>query len=119
MVYSAVFALAVGLAIIGQWTYSYLSKQIPELEDEPIRIRFHIAGEMATALSLILGGIGLLAGLGWARTVYLISLGMLFYTTIVSPGYFARKGAQKGDWKWVGFFAVLIVGGLASLIPIV
>lgn len=115
MAYSAIFAVVVGLGMIGQWSFSYFSKQIPELEDEPIRIGFHIAAEMATALSLIVSGIAVAAGVAWAGSAYLVSIGMLFYTAIVSPGYFA----QKGDWKWLGVFAVLIGGGLASLIPIV
>lgn len=114
MTYSAIFAIAVGLAMIGQWSLSYLSGGIPELEHEPIRIGFHIVAEMVTAMSLIVSGIALLSGVGWAGSAYLVSLGMLFYTAIVSPGYFA----QKGDWKWLGLFAVLIAGGLASLIPI-
>jgi hypothetical protein len=113
--YSAIFAVVVGLGMIGQWSLSYLSNQIPELEDEPIRIGFHLAAEIVTALSLIVSGIALMAGVGWAGSAYLVSIGMLFYTAIVSPGYFA----QKGEWKWLGIFAVLISGGLASLIPIV
>lgn len=114
MIYTGIFSLAVGLVMIGQWSYLYLSWQIPELEYEPIRIRFHIAGEMVTALVLILSGIALLSGLQWAITSYLISLGMLFYTLIVSPGYFA----QQGEWKWVGIFAVLMIAGLISLAPL-
>jgi hypothetical protein len=114
MIYSGIFSLAVGLVMIGQWSFLYLSRKIPELEHEPIRIRFHIAGEMVTALVLIVSGIALLAGLQWAITSYLISLGMLFYTLIVSPGYFA----QQGEWKWVGIFAVLMTAGLISLAPL-
>jgi hypothetical protein len=115
MLFSAGFGIAVGLVMIGQWTFSYLSRQIPELEDEPIRIGFHIVGEMVTALSLLVSGIALLAETDWATSAYLISIGMLFYTAIVSPGYFA----QKGDWQWLGIFALIIAGGLASLVPIV
>lgn len=114
MIYTAIFSLVVGLGMIGQWSLSYLSKQIPELKDEPVRIMFHIAGEMVTALVLIVSGIALLAGQPWARSAYLVSLGMLFYTVIVSPGYFA----QQGDWKWVAIFGLLFVAGIISLIPI-
>ena len=100
MVLAALFGILVGLAMIGQWTYLYLSENIPELKDEPIRIRFNMAAEIITALCLIISGIGLLAGLGWSKSLYLISMGMLFYTAIVSPGYFA----QQGDWKWLKRF---------------
>jgi hypothetical protein len=111
MFYPALFAIVVGLIMLVQWSFLYVSNQIPELENEPVRICFHIVAEVVTALSLIAGGVALLAGLDWAVQVYHVSLGMLFYTAIVSPGYFA----QKGDWKWVGIFSVLIAGGLVGL----
>ena len=113
-VYAPFYAILVGVVMIGQWSFSYLSKQIPELESEPIRITFHIVGEMITAISLVVGGIGLLMGLSWGRSLYLIAMGMLFYTVIVSPGYFA----QKGDWKWLGIFGSLIVVGLISILAV-
>lgn len=115
MLLSALFGFVVGLAMIGQWTHLYLTNHIPELKDEPIRIRFHMAAELVTALGLMISGIGLLLGLGWSKNLYLISLGMLFYTAIVSPGYFA----QNGDWKWLGMFAAIIAAGLVSLFLVI
>jgi hypothetical protein len=112
MTFASIFAIVVGLAMIIQWTMSYLSKQIPELETEPIRIWFHIAAEMVTALMLIAGGIGLLTQGPWASTLYPIAIGMLFYTAIVSPGYFA----QRGNWIWVLIFAVLILLAIVSVL---
>ncbi len=110
--FSAIFSILVGLGMIGQWISSYLSRQIPELEHEPVRIFFHLAAELATALSLITGGIALWIDMSWGRSLFLIAMGMLFYTAIVSPGYFA----QKGDWKWVGIFSSLIALGLVSIL---
>ena len=80
MAFSAIFAIIVGVAMIGQWSVSYVTKQIPELQSEPIRICFHIAGEMATAILLIVGGVGLLIVKPWAPALFLVSIGMLFYT---------------------------------------
>jgi hypothetical protein len=114
MTYPAVFSIVVGIAMIGQWLLSYQSNQIPELVSEPIRIGFHIAGEIVTALMLIAGGIGFLLETSWGLFVYLVALGMLFYTAIVSPGYFA----QKGQWLWVGFFAILIVMGIVAILQL-
>ena len=74
MVFPAVFALVVGVGMIGQWTASYLSRQIPELKTEPIRIGFHLVGEMVTAVTLIAAGIGLLIGAPWAVTVFLLGV---------------------------------------------
>ena len=36
---------------------------------------------------------------------------MLFYTSIVSPGYFA----QRGQWGWLGMFPGIIILGLVSI----
>ena len=111
MKFTAIYAILVGVGMIGQWTVSYVSKQIPELKTESIRIAFHIAAEILTALALIVSGIALWMNTPWARNLYLIGLGMLFYTSIVSPGYFA----QKGQWAWLGMFSVIIILGLVSI----
>lgn len=111
MIYPAIFALLTGLGMIRQWTISYQREQIPELESEPIRVWFHITAEMVTALTLIVSAVGLMLDPGWGRHVYLVALGMLFYTTIVSPGYFA----QQGKYGWFGIFAAVMALGLLSL----
>jgi len=111
MKFTAIYALVIGMGMIGQWTASYLTQNIPELKTEPIRIAFHIAAELLTALILIISGIALLTGTTWGKNLYLIGLGMLFYTAIVSPGYFA----QKGEWAWLGMFSAIIILGLVSL----
>ena len=111
MVFAAVFAIIVGLGMVAQWTASYRTGQIPELVDEPIRIGFHIAAEMITAVALVIAGVGLIFGQSWANSLYLVAAGMLFYTAVVSPGYFA----QKGQWTWLIVFAVLIILGLVSV----
>lgn len=114
MTFSAIFAILVGAAMIGQWTASYVTKQIPELQSEPFRIWFHIAGEMVTAVSLIVGGIGLLTVQSWAPALFLISMGLLLYTAIVSPGYFA----QKGQWIWVLIFGVLVALAIIAILAV-
>ena len=115
MTVAASYAIVVGLAMIAQWSVSYATNKIPELTTEPIRIRFHIAGEVATALSLLAAGIGLLASQRWAPSLYLVAMGMLFYTALVSPGYFA----QKGKWAWAAVFAVLIGLGIICVLSVV
>ena len=111
MQFAALFALLIGVGMLVQWTASYVRDQIPELETEPVRIGFHIAAELITALCLITAGIGLLLNTSWAVTLYLVAIGMLFYTSIVSPGYFA----QRGQWGWLGLFALIIILGMASI----
>ncbi len=112
MVFPAVFAIVVGVGMIGQWIMSYAAKKIPELQTEPYRILFHITGEMATAALLIVAGMSLLLMLPWAPVVFLVAVGMLFYTAIVSPGYFAKKG----QWVWVLIFGILIILAIVCVV---
>jgi hypothetical protein len=111
MIFSAVYAIIVGVGMIGQWLFFLATGQVPELKTEPLRIRFHLAGEFATAIALLVGGIALLTGRTWSHWFYLVAAGMLLYTVIVSPGYFA----QRGQWPLVGMFAVLFALALVSI----
>lgn len=115
MVFASVFALIVGVGMIGQWFFFLATNQVPELRTEPLRIRFHLAAEFATAIALLVGGIALLTDQTWARWFYPLGMGMLLYTVIVSPGYFA----QKGQWAFVGMFAVVLLLALVSIVLIV
>jgi len=111
MIFPAFFAILVGTGMIIQWTLSYIKEQIPELQTEPIRIKFHIAAEMLTAASLLVAGIGLLVSAPWATPLFLVAVGMLFYTSVVSPGYFA----QQGKWGWLVMFAIIFILGITSI----
>lgn len=111
MVFSVMYAGVVGLAMIGQWVLSYRKGDIPELRSEPIRIAFHLAGEMTTALALLVGALGVALGSVWGNPLYCVAVGMLFYTAIVSPGYFA----QRGQWGWTVLFGLIIILGFLSL----
>jgi hypothetical protein len=111
MTFSGLFSIIVGAGMIGQWSFLYATKQIPELTTEPFRIWFHIAGEMVTAITLVVSGVGLLTHTTWAPNLFLVSAGMLLYTAIVSPGYFA----QKGQWIWVLIFGGIILISVISI----
>ena len=112
MTFASIYAILVGIGMIGQWGFFLITGQVPELESEPIRIRFHLVAEFLTALALIVGGLALLMEQAWGSQIYLVALGMLFYTIIVSPGYFA----QKGEWPLVGMFGALVILSIISLI---
>ena len=114
MKFPAIFAIVVGLGMIGQWLFFYIKKQIPELVTEPVRIKFHLVAEFVTALVLITAGFGLLLGSSWAVNLFLVACGMLLYTVIVSPGYFA----QKGQWGFVGMFAVILLLTIICLLSV-
>jgi hypothetical protein len=97
--------------MLAQWSVFLLTGNVPELQTEPLRIAFHLAGEFTTAIGLVVSGIGLLRGRRWAARLYLLAAGMLLYTVIVSPGYFA----QQGHWPMVGMFGALFALTLASI----
>jgi len=102
---AAIYAIVVGVLMFGQWAMFLATGNVPELQTEPIRIAFHLAGEFTTAGLLVAGGFGLLTLRKWGYHVFLLALGMLLYTIIVSPGYFG----QLGQWVFVLMFAVLVV----------
>jgi len=109
--YAIAFGIGMGLCMIGWWGLLFATGQVPEVRTEPVRLAFHVAAEAATALALVAGGAGLATRRPWARNLYLVALGMLFYTVLVSPGYFA----QTGQWPLVALFAVFGAGALMAL----
>ena len=115
MKFAAWYAIVVGLLMLGMWSFFLVSGQVPELETEPFRISFHLAAEFVTAISMVTGGSGLLMNLPRARNLYFVATGMLLYSLIVSPGYYA----QKGQWAFVVMFIVLIVLTLISAMKVV
>jgi len=111
MRFAGVFGIVVGIAMIGQWVYSLAVGRVPELVQAPLAIGFHLAAEMLTALALLASGAALLKKLAWGRPLFLVAGGMVLYSIIASPGYFAQKGA----WPMVVVFGVLFVAALAAL----
>jgi hypothetical protein len=64
-----------------------------------------LAAEFLTAVSLILGGFGLLAGKSWGLRADLAALGMLLYCTIFSTGALGAGNAP----------AAIFFGAIATL----
>jgi hypothetical protein len=114
MKFAGWFGIVVGLSMIGMWSFFLAAGQVPEVHTEPWRIAFHLAAEFSTALCLFVAGIGLLRVRPWAVKLYLVAAGMLFYSLIVSPGYYA----QQGVWAFVVMFAVVLVLAVGSVLRI-
>ena len=112
MKFAAWYGILVGLLMISQWIFSIVSGAVPEFETAPWEITFHLASEFSTALMLLIGGIGILRSSNWAQQILLLGLGMVIYSEIVSPGYYA----QLGQWAFVGMFALLLFGATWSAI---
>jgi hypothetical protein len=114
MKFSAWYGILVGSLMIAQWTFSILSGGVPEFQTEPWRIAFHLVAETATALILIIGGITTLKSIVWAKQILLVGLGMVMYSEIVSPGYYA----QLGQWVFVLMFVILLLGAVVSVMQV-
>ena len=114
MKFAAWSSLVIGALMLAQWTFFIAAGQVSELETEPVRIGFHLAAEAATAFALIAAGISLLRGGGSAIALGLVANGMLVYTVVVSPGYFA----QKGQWPLVGMFAIVLAFAIVSIVTL-
>jgi hypothetical protein len=110
MTFPAWYGILVGLLMITQWTFSIFAGGVPEFQSEPWRIGFHLAAEFCTALVLMVGGIAALKSIAWSKQVLMLGLGMVIYSEIVSPGYFAHLR----QWTFVGMFALLLFGAVWS-----
>jgi hypothetical protein len=114
MKYSAWYGILVGFLMIVQWGFTILSGGVLEFETTPWAIGFHLAAEMSAALLLIIGGVALLKLSVWGRQILLVGLGMVMYSEIVSPGYFA----QQSQWAMVAMFAILLFGATWAVMSI-
>ena len=111
MKFSAWYGILIGTLMIAQWAFSIVSRGVPEFQTAPWAIAFHLAAEMSAALMLIIGGAVSLKTITWGKQILLVGLGMVIYSEIVSPGYYA----QLGQWMFVIMFVVLVVGAVVSV----
>lgn len=101
--------------MIIQWEFFLMTGSVAEIQTEPIRISFHLTGELATTILLIAGETSAIKEKLFGKQILLIAFGMLLYTLIVSPGYFA----QKDEWSFVLMFAVLMVFTIISILRLI
>ena len=115
MKFAGWYGIAVGLLMLGMWSFFLANGQVPELQTEPFRIYFHLAAEFTTAICLIIGGVRLLRNRSQTETMYYVAAGMLLYSLIVSPGYYA----QQGQWGFVVMFTVFVFLTMFSVIKVI
>lgn len=107
-----IYAILIGIGIVGLWTMLYLTKQIPELKTEPVAIVFHITAEIIMGILSLLSGIFLLIGLSWAPTFFILAMGLIIYAVINSAGYYG----QKKQWSFVIMFGIILVASVSLVI---
>lgn len=109
---SGVYAIFVGLLMMGMWSMLVLTSQVTYLDTPQMEIKLHIFTEMLTALMLILGGITVIRGWEKLTKVHYVSQGMLIYAIINSSGYYI----DLEETGMAAMFGVLLVFTIISLI---
>jgi hypothetical protein len=109
---ASLYSIVIGIAIICMWSVFLFANQVPELKTAPLKINYHLLAEFLTAILLLIGGYGLLTKQVWGFHLYLISMGMLLYTVIVSAGYYANLG----DISMIGMFTLFQILTLAFIV---
>ncbi|NHJ02492.1 MAG: hypothetical protein EAX86_10180 [Candidatus Heimdallarchaeota archaeon] len=103
---TAIYSIIVGTAMILMWAFFLGSESVPELSITPFEITFHILAETITALTLIVGGIGLIRKASWSRRIYYLSTGMLLYSIISEGlGYYI----ERGELVMICMFLILLI----------
>lgn len=116
MLVVSVLELVAGAGIIGLWTMLLLRRQIPEIEAGDIAIWFHIVAEYLIGVALVVGGLLLLLGDDAPTRVFAgAAAGGMVYSTINSPGYYAREG----QWGLVAGFGVLTLLGVVAILLLI
>jgi hypothetical protein len=109
---SGIYAIIIGIGIIGLWLMLLRTGQVPELKTEPIAIKFHITAEMIMGSLSLVSGIFLLIGLPWGRYVFILAMGLVIYAVINSAGYYG----QKRQWIFVIMFGIILIGSCSLVI---
>jgi len=108
--YLAIVPILIGAGMLAFWAVAVANRRVPEIEAGGIEIRFHIVAEVVTGIVLIAGGVAVLRD---GETLFAIvlsslSLGMLTYTLIVSPGYYVERRNLPLIIVFAGFWVVTI-----------
>lgn len=111
-----------GVAVAGVWTRDIVSGDRLELSSGRLLAREpdarslllpHWIAEYGTAGALLTGAVGLLTGSAWGRSLALVALGALVYTSTNSLGWAL---AQRARFPYAVPMAIGAAGGLAALV---
>ena len=113
--FASLYAIAVGVLMIIMWSFFIISGQVPEFQTRPAEILLHIVDELLTALLLVISGALVLMRIEWSNLTLLVAFGMLFYTVIVSPGYYIQNGMPIYGLMFVLLLVLGIVATVAQI----
>jgi len=108
--YIIIVSLVTGIGMLSFWSMAMLSGRVPEVREGRIDIWFHMGAEFATALALIGGGVAVLVDhtAPWSVVLSSLGLGLLVYTLIASPGYYAQRRNLPMVGMFVGFWLLTV-----------
>ncbi|TFG19042.1 MAG: hypothetical protein EU533_07160 [Promethearchaeota archaeon] len=109
---SGIYAILIGIGIIGLWTMLLRTKKVPELENEPVAIKFHVTAEMVMGVLSLISGILLLIRLSWAPYLFILAMGLVIYAVINSAGYYG----QKKQYAFVILFGIILILSISLVI---
>ena len=116
MLFVAVLELVAGVGIIGLWTVLVIKREVPEIEAGDRAIWFHLAAEYLIGAALVVGGLLLLVGDAAPTRIFAgAAAGGMVYSTINSPGYYARED----QWGLVAGFGVITVLGIVAILLLI
>ena len=102
---SGIYAIVIGIGILGLWLMLYRTNQIPELETAPVEIKYHLTAEVVMGLLSLISGILLLMNLTWASSFFILAMGFIIYSIINSAGYYA----ERKQWSFVLMFGIILI----------
>ncbi len=111
MKFASGYAIVVGALMLIVWAFLLVAGEVHDIQTQFLALVFHWAAELITALALIASGLALWKSKRWAAWGYPLAMGMLIYSLINSPGFYA----QAQEWEMVGMFAALLVLAVAAL----
>jgi hypothetical protein len=109
---SGIYSLVIGIGIIGLWLMLILTKQVPEIQTEPIAIGFHIVVENIMGILALVSGIILLIDLACSPILFVLLSGLVIYAVINSAGYYG----QKKQWLFVGMFGAILITSITLVV---
>lgn len=109
----ALYSIGIGLFMTGFWAYLFVARRV-EGHQNPVELAYHVAAELLTAALLVASGIGLLSEADWAMALSFLALGMLLYTVIASPGFYAARRERA----MVTMFIVLVILTILAIIAL-
>ena len=112
LIISGIYAIIIGIGIITLWVMLLRTYQVPELNSEPIAIKFHITAEMTMGIVSLISGIFLLIGFSWALYFFILAMGLIIYAVINSAGYYG----QRKKWSFVIMFGIILITSVSLVL---